>query len=74
MYSDGADNGQGGFLGERNFYLVRFSALPKTCAPFAINRVGTEFPSGAPKKRDHTVSIICKSAPTGTLAPTGMDA
>ena len=38
------------------------------------SEIHKEFPSGAPKKRDHTVSIKCKSAPTGTLAPTGMDA
>ena len=25
------------------------------------------FPSGVPKKRDHTIGIICNSAPTGTL-------
>ena len=54
--------------------LVRFAPAAQTCAPNAINRAGTEFPSGAPKKRDRVVSIKCKSAPTGTLAPTGMDA
>ena len=59
MYRDGLNHRQGFIEIKNSICLVRFSALPKTCAPFAINRAGTEFPSGAPKKRDHTVGIIC---------------